>query len=83
MINEYTIILATILIFDSSFYADFISCREGNTESKMSNVVRIPTERFKKIYLYFSVNSRISDSREESNERYFLVGSRLCKIPKQ
>ncbi|SVB68323.1 uncharacterized protein METZ01_LOCUS221177 [marine metagenome] len=43
----------------------------------MSNVVRIPTERFKKIYLYFSVNSRISDSREESNERYFLVGSKL------
>jgi len=43
----------------------------------MSNVVRITTERFKKIYLYFSVNSRISDSREESNERYFLVGSKL------
>ena len=62
---------------DSSFYVDLISCREGNTESKMSNLVRIPTERFKKIYLYISVNSRISDSREESNERYFLVGSKL------
>ena len=49
MINEYTVILATILIIDSSFYADLISCREGNTESEMSNVVRIPTERFKKI----------------------------------
>ena len=45
--------------------------------------LEIPAERFKKIYLYFSVNSRISDSREESNERYFLVGSKLCKIPKQ
>jgi len=43
----------------------------------MFNVVGIPTERFKKIYSYFSVNSLISDSREESNERYFLVGLKL------
>ena len=77
MINEYTVILATILILIVVSIVDLICCREGNTESKMSNVVRIPTERLKKIYLYFSVNSRISDSREESNERYFLVGSKL------
>jgi len=53
MINEYTVILATNTHIDSSFYVDLISCREGNTESKMFNVVGIPTERFKKsIYIF-------------------------------
>ena len=33
----------------------------------MSDEVRIPTEMFKKIHLYITVNQRIPDSGEERN----------------
>ena len=77
MINEYTVILATILILIIVSMQISLAVEKEIQNQKCLNVVRIPTERFKKIYLYFSVNSRISDSREERNERYFLVGSKL------